>query len=599
MKSRIFSCVLSLACLALGCAPFGALGSDAPEPADLIINNAKILTVNSDFATAQAIAIRGGQIVAVGKNRQVDRYKGPDTRVFDVKGKTVLPGLYDGDVHSYEAAVSELSGPAPEFQSLSDIHDYIVKQASQKPAGHWIIIRHVYPTRVAEHRLPTLEELDAAAPQNPLFWDCGFCSLVNTKAYEASGITNGTPDPAGGEIMVDILTSRRTGMLRNAASALKLPPEARITPRQRRDALKNLYALYNQQGITSIAERSACPDAVNLFHQMASSNELSVRINCSPTLKLGSTEEDSIAALNALTNCPKNGMPSGPTGVGDDWVRIGPLGVSVDGELGYGTAYLRTPYGIGPTFRIDEPAYCGIRLTDPVVFNAVYREAALRGWQLGGRCEGDAAVDALLNCYENASFKTNIAGGHFLIMQSALQPNGDWSRSINLGVGASIEPDLLYKDGASLSKILGEKRLHAFMPLKTWFDSGLVIGGGSGHVAGLDPRAGVTPWSPWLGMWITLTRQTEQGDVIHPEECLTREQAVRFYTRNNAWLTRDDASRGSLEPGKLADLIVIDRDILRCPVEDVKDTKVLLTVVGGKIVWQADVPAVADNWPSH
>jgi predicted amidohydrolase YtcJ len=595
MKFRFLTCALSFVFLGLGPAPLAARGADLPAPADLIIENTKVLTVNSNFTVAQAIAVRGDEIVAVGRDRQVERFRGPETRVIDAAGQTVLPGLYDGAVHSYDAAVSELDGPTPAFQSLGDVHDYIVKQAAQKPAGHWIILKHIYPTRLQENRLPTLDELDGAAPQNPLYMDCGSYCLVNSKALEVSKITNGTPNPPGGEIVQEFESHKMTGLLRNARSLLNLPPERVASKRQHREALKSLYQLYNQQGITSIAERCAEPEAIDLFRDLSASNELTVRINCSRVIEPAETREESIEALNALTNTTKGHLACGPTGVGDEWVHIGPLSINVDGELAFGTAYLRTPYGIGPTYQIEAPAYCGVRYPEPNAFRYVYREAALRGWQLSGRCQGDAAADGLLNCFKYTNFKTNITGSHFLISEAGFQPPEAWAMCRDLGAGASIEPALLYKDGASLTKTLGEKRLRGFMALKTWFEEGLIAGGGSGHVAGLDSIASLNPWNPWLGMWITLTRQTEQGGIIHPEECLTREQAIRFYTINNAWLGQEESSKGSLEPGKFADLILVDRDLLKCPLDEFKDTKVLLTIVGGKVVWEGNRPSVADS----
>ena len=163
----------------------------------------------------------------------------------------------------------------------------------------------------------------------------------------------------------------------------------------------------------------------------------------------------------------------------------------------------------------------------------------------------------------------------------------DWATCHHLKLGASLDPICLYKDGDSLTKTIGEDRMKLFMPLKSWFDNGIVIGAGSGHIAKLDSHASMNPWNPWLGMWITLTRQTEKGTVVNPAEALSREQAVRLYTINNAMIGFEEKIKGSLEAGKYADFIMVDRDILKCPVDDVKDTKVLWTMIGGKVVWQA------------
>jgi predicted amidohydrolase YtcJ len=258
----------------------------------------------------------------------------------------------------------------------------------------------------------------------------------------------------------------------------------------------------------------------------------------------------------------------------------------MDGDITIGTAYLRTPWGIGPTYQITEPSERGTLLTDPEILPDLYREAALRGWQLTAHCVGDAAMDSLLNSYTYTQFKADIRQRRCLIGNATFAAVQNWGKCRELGVGAEVQPAWLYKDGANIAKTLGTNRMKLFMPLKSWLERGLTVGGGSDHTAGLDSLTSSNPWNPWLGMWITLTRETQQGTFITPEECLTREQAIRLYTINNAYLHFEDGKKGSIEPGKLADFILIDRDILKCPVEDVKDTKVLLTMVGGKIVWE-------------
>ncbi len=561
------------------------------EMADYIIYNAKVLMVNSNFAVAKALAVRDGRIVAIGKERQLEEYRGPETRMIDAQGRTVMPGLYDADVHSYAAAVSELNGPLPAIDSIEAAQAYIRKQATNKPPGSWIVLKHIYPTRLKEGRLPTKEELDAATTNCAVCWDFGPVAVVNSKALEVSKIDKDTPSRPGGEVVKEPKHHRPTGLLRNAASLLKLPPAARPpTPAQERAALKHLYQLYNAQGITSIAEADTTPAEIDLFRNLSRSNELTVRINCGRPFQPTADADDSIDSLDTLTNAAAGRLPYGPTGAGDDWVRIGPLKTVLDGDLDMGTAYLRAPYGIGPTYMNSELAYRGVLKQDAYVLPQVYLAAAQRGWQLSAHCSGDAALDFLLNCYEQVGFKLDIHDRRFLIEHPDFQAEQDWSRCEKLGVGAVIEPGSLYDDGASLTKTLGTNRLEQFVPFKGWFERGMVAGGGSGHDAGLDSLNGASAWNPWLGMWITLTRETRQGGEINPQERLTREQAVRFYTINNAWLNFEDKAKGSLEPGKLADLIIVDTDIMKCPVDEIRNTRVLLTMVNGKVVWEALQP---------
>jgi predicted amidohydrolase YtcJ len=226
----------------------------------------------------------------------------------------------------------------------------------------------------------------------------------------------------------------------------------------------------------------------------------------------------------------------------------------------------------------------------PEILNPLYLEAAKRGWQLTAHGTGEASPDVLLDCYENIAKELGVEKvreQRFLITHANFSFPENFAKCKRLGISADIQPAWLYKDGASLLKTLGERRMKNFQPLKTWFENDLVIGGGSDHMVQLDSIESTNPWNPWMGIWIAVTRQTERGETDKPTERLTRKQAIRFYTLNSAHLHSEEIIKGSLEPGKLADLILIDRDILKCPAEKIRDTKVLLTMVGGKIVWES------------
>ena len=373
--------------LLLGCVAFyssRAPAANAPEPADIIIYNAKVITAspeptsaqagpvridlnNGRFVTGnptstptQAIAVRGDQIVAVGTQAQLETYKGPNTQMIDAQSRTIMPGLYDSHVHSYKAAVSELNGPRPVVDSIVTAQEFIRRQAAKKPPGSWIIIEGVYPSRLKEGRLPTKSELDEATTNNPVCWHFGNVAVVNSKALQVSGITNGFADPPDGEVVKEPRHLKPTGLLRNASGLLKLPPAPRPpTPQQERAALKHLYQLYNQQGITSIGEKDADTRAIDMFRDLNRSNELTVRITCTRPFPVSANFDDDVALLDSMTNTPHGKLPYGPTGAGDDWVRIGPLETVMDGDLLTATAYLRTPWGIGPTYEIAEPSYSG------------------------------------------------------------------------------------------------------------------------------------------------------------------------------------------------------------------------------------------------
>jgi hypothetical protein len=571
----------------------GAVAQSFVEPADIIIFNTKVITVNSNFAVAQAVAVRDGRIVAVGKDEEIKAYKGLKTRAIDGWGQVVMPGIYDSQVESWKAATDAASSdcPTPALSSIADAQTYIRKQAATNRPGTWIVLDNLFPTRLRENRLPTKAELDAATTNNPVYWNCGLLAVVNSKALVVSKIDDDVTNPPAGEVLRDPKTRKPSGVLRNASSLLKLPRPTHCPDTQQvRQALKHVYELYNRQGITSIGEQNTSPQTIDVLRELSKDHELTVRVNCARSIDIGTNADECADRVDALASAPKGQVPYGPTGVGDDWVRIGPLRTVLDGDIVTGTAYLRTPWGIGPTYQIDHPAYRGHTFLDPFnrgQLSALYTEAAQRGWQLAADATGDAAVDSLLNCYDRVQFNVDIRQRRFLITHANFQSAESWERCKDLGIAAEVSPSLLYKDGSSLINTLGEKRLGIYLPLKTWFDQGLVAGGSSTHVSGLDPLTAVNPWSPWLGIWTAVTRQTEQGVVTHPEQRLTRQQAIRLYTMNNARLYFEEKQKGSLEPGKLADLIMIDNDLLTCPVDDIYKTKVMLTMVDGKVVWQA------------
>ncbi len=559
------------------------------ESADFVITNAQVLTVDAHFSRAQAIAVRGERIVAVGGHRTVSRWIGPGTRVLDAKGRTVMPGLIDSHTHAYRASVSELDGPQPVFRSIAGALDHIRAEAARKPTGTWIVLQRVYPTRLQEGRLPTKAELDAAAPAHPVLWNAGPVCVVNSTALRVSGITRDTPSPPPGEIVKDPQTGEPTGLLREAAQLLKVNTGSRKpTAAEQRAALKHLYRLYNQFGITSIGERRGDPDVIELCRDLAARGELTLRVNLTRILQpVPRTLEEAIRQLDAMTNAPDGHPPYGPSGVGDAWVRIGAFKLWLDGGMLIGTAFMREPWGVGRTYQITDPNYRGILNVPTNILNGLLLAAAQRGWQLTAHCAGEAATDVLLDAYERIQQRMDVRSRRFQITHANFSSAQNLERCRQLGVVCDIQPAWLYKDGASLLRTLGPRRMKWFLPCRTWWRHGVTLAGGSDHMIGLDSLDSTNPWNPWLGMWIALTRQTEFGGVLDPEERLDREQAIRLYTINGAWLTFEEDRKGSLEPGKFADLIMIDRDILSCPVDAIRSTKVLLTMVGGRIVWES------------
>jgi predicted amidohydrolase YtcJ len=552
------------------------------QPADLIVHNGKVLTVDAKFSTAEAVAVRDGKVLAVGTSADVLKLKGEKTRVIDATGNTVMPGLYDSHTHPVGAALSEVGDPIPLLRSIPEVLAHIKARAAELPEGKWIVIRYAFPTRLKEARFPTKAELDSVSPKHPVLYHAGPAGVANSKALEVSGVTRDTKDPPAGQVVKDEKTGEPTGMLRNAYGVLKGVPGGgdSVTAAQKRAAVIKLFGLYNRHGITSIADRNAGRSDLDLYLSLHKENELTLRVNVARSFGAGGSREDVGKRLDALAGADGRG---GPTGAGDEWVRVGPIKLFLDGGMLNGSAYMRKPWPRGDTYQITQDDYRGLLFIKPDQLQVVVEEAVKRKWQVTAHCAGEGGMDVLLDAYEFADKIAPIKPLRFCITHANFPSQLNLERCQRLGVCADVQPAWLYKDGHTLLKVLGPERMRWFQPYQSWLKY-TTVGGGSDHMLRFDPLDSTNPWSPWLGMWVALTRSLERGGTHEPTEALTREQAVRLYTINSAFLHNEEKERGSLEVGKLGDLIVLDRDLMTCPVNEVRDITVRATVVGGKVV---------------
>jgi predicted amidohydrolase YtcJ len=578
-----------------------AMQAGADQKSIIVINNAHVLTLDDRSSVGESVAIQGDRIIAVGDTLEVGflaevaaMESGRDVprTVIDAKGRTLLPGLYDSHVHPLGASTSEAKFAIPSFDSIDAVLAFVRDRASKQPVGTWIVARYAFPTRLKEGRLPTRAELDAAAPDHPVLHQAGPAGVANTKALVLSGITRETPDPPAGAIVRDPSTGEATGLLRNAYSVLKgLPDDAYAAKGTDQDAefVRSLFRRYNERGLTSVGDRSASDEAMTVYRALRDRGELTVRVNATRVLKTAPDADLLVIrkAIIALAADGPTGEPNGPTGVGDHFIRVGPLKVFLDGGMLNGTAYMRTPWGVGATYQITEPEYRGLLFVSPPTLALIAEEAARRGWSMTAHIAGEAAMDELLAAYQHAERAVGIRGKRWLMTHANFASAENLRIASELGVGADIQPAWLLKDTRVLRSVLGDERMDWFHPYRRWRDAGVLIGGGSDHMIRMDPIGSTNPWDPWLGMEIAQTRRTEGAGIFRAEEGLTREEMLRFYTIWNAELHGEEKEKGSIEQGKLADLILVDRDPLTCPPNEISQTKVLWTMVGGRIVFDS------------
>jgi predicted amidohydrolase YtcJ len=548
----------------------------AQDP-DAIYYNGAIITMSTAQPGAQAVAIRGDRFTAVGSSAEVLKTAGPRTQKIDLAGKCVVPGIIESHVHPIGAALSEIDGPVPVVHSIAELKDYIQTQDKKLPAGRLIFIPKVYSTRLTDHRYPTRYELDEAAPAREVAADNGYAAVINSALLKKLGITRDTPQPENGRIEKDA-KGEPTGLILGAPQLLRSVRSSRpASDKDRLWALKSMLARYNSVGITSIIDRAEGPEGFRAYQRLYQSRELTARSYITYIIQAQGTPAQVRAEIEHIPFV---------TGWGDDWVRVGSLKTIADGGILIGTAYLREPWG--PNTRIYgyvDPEYRGVLSVPRENLFEMARVAAELGWQMTAHTTGGGATDALLDAYENINRTIPIAGRRFTVTHGNFPDARAIERSKKMGVVYDIQPFWLYLDGPAIKDVFGAERMKDFQPLRSLIDAGIVVGGGSDHMIRFDPREATNPYHPFLGMWIAVTRKMVDGKVVNPEQRITRMEALKMWTWNGAYLMFAETEKGSIEPGKLADLAIITKNYATCPEDEIKDIEALRTVVGGKVVY--------------
>lgn len=566
---------LSMALVGFASQPLPGQGNGPADPADLVVVNARVLTVDATFSTADALAARGGVFTRVGNNEAVRALIGPQTRVIDAKGRTVIPGLIDTHVHALDVAAAEAAQPFRNLKSIEEIQAWVRAEAARTAKAQWIWTPRVFPTRLAGHRFPTRAELDAAAPAHPVAVDYAYAFSLNTAALRAAGITRDTPDPPGGAIVRDA-KGEPTGLVRNVGALLaRFRPASDAPPL---DGLLRVHDRYLETGITSIIERGATRAGFDQYYELRRTNRL--RVRSTVTVRIP-RPDDADQIERFIKSLPFS------FNAGDNWLKLGPVKIVVDGGILIGTSSMREPYGLGAKalYGVDDPHYHGLQTLTPQQINTAFAVAQRLGWQMVAHVTGDAGVDAVLDAIEAAKAATPRADLRHTLLHAYFVHPETAARAAKLGVLVDTQPAWYYKDADALSAALGRERLAHFIGLRTWRTAGVVTAINTDHMFGLDRDEAMNPYNPFLTIYTATTRRTESGAVVSGDEAVTREEALRMMTSEAARFSFDEDKRGTIEPGRLADFVVLDDNILTCPPERLRSIHADLTVVGGRIAF--------------
>lgn len=552
----------AVALAALGLVALGpaACGAPRPDAADLVLVDGEILTMGAP-ATVEALAVSDGRVRAVGTSEEIRRLAGPDTRVVELNGRTVIPGLTDNHYHGIGGGPGvDLTGA----RSLRDVADAIAAFALETAPGELIVTnRDWHEGQLAEHRLPYRDDLDGAAPGQPVVVVRGGHEYVlNSPALARWDIDESTPEVPGGRIG-RYPDGRLNGELVDRAKDLvTLPAAAPPDPAAVLDEMAEEYAALNSRGLTSIRYPGGPPEQYRAIEQLRDQGRLTLRVNYVLRAPRGVNAQP---LADALATWPEMGE-------GDDWLRVGGVKLGVDG--GFEGGLMREPYeepwGEGGTFR-------GLQTVPAERFIENVRELHRRGWRVATHAVGDAAIDLVLEGYEAANADAPINGLRWVVEHGFIPRDDHFPRMRALGLSVTAQ-NHLYVAAPSLVKYWGAQRAAWTTPVRAYLDAGIPVS--------LGTDSPVVPWDPWWMLHHFTTRGTISAGVLDPSQRITREEALEAVTRSYAHLTFEEEEKGTLEVGMAADLVVTSDHVLECEDPCLESMQVDLTVVGGRVVYE-------------
>jgi len=542
--------------------PMIALGQSKPA-ADLIITDAKVWTGDQALPHAEALAILGERIVAVGSNQEVDAWRGRQTKIIDARGKLLVPGFDDAHVHFSNGGAQLDAVQLNDVNNPEEFVRRIGERAKATPQGEWILNGDWDETKWNPPSLPTKQLIDPVTPNTPVFvsrYD-GHMGLANSLALKLAGVTSATQDPPGGTIVRDA-QGNPTGGLKDAAQSFVfkvIPPPSH---EQRLRDIKRALAHAASVGVTSVQDMAVDYGDIAVFSELLDRQELTTRIYAAPLITQGAADQAKIGIRRAF---------------GSPYLRIGAVKAFADGSLGSRTAYFFEPF-------LDQPNNRGL-LSDEMHPISAMRGRMMRadaaGIQICTHAIGDAAISTILDLYTEIEKAHGDADRRFRIEHAQHMAAKDFDRFARLHVIASVQPYHAIDDGRWAEGRIGHDRASRTYAFRTFLNHGVRLAFGTDW--------DVAPLNPTLGLFAAVTRATLDGKNPNgwfPEQKLTITEAVEAYTMGSAYAEFQEMEKGSITPGKLADLVILSDDIFTIDPIKIRDVRVLTTIVGGKVVWE-------------
>lgn len=537
---------------------------------DTIIYNGYLHTVDEENSIAEAVAVKDGIITAVGSNREITALAGKDTVVIDAGGNTVMPGINDSHVHMWESGMLMEGVVTFGIESISELKEEIKKKLKDKKPGEWLQGGGWIESQFKEKRMPVKDDIDDVSPNNPVVIERIFSTCVaNSRALELAGITENTPDPEGGEIG-RYPDGKPNGLLFRTAKQLVrdvMPSafgESQFgSGKEIERVIVNAMNAFINAGITSITEPGVTPAMIRAYQNLRECGNLKIRTNLMPCwhgFAINEKQDFSDRLIGEL------GLY---TGFGDEWLRIGALKMAIDGGLTSKTAWKSWAYK-----GEDKPREVELRL-DISKLDEWVKEAHDAGWSVGIHVMGDTAIEAAVNAMYKAYEANPSKRRHQLI--HAYYPTDDVIEKMKKAdIIAAVQPAFIYNEADGYDTLLPEDKQTEFLPLRKYIDRGVTIASSTDM-----PSA---HYNPFWGIYGALERKGIQGYSLGKEEAVTLDEMLKSMTLNGAYMSGEEDIKGSIEPGKLADIIILDRNIAKESTESIKNTSVIMTMVGGEIL---------------
>jgi predicted amidohydrolase YtcJ len=536
---------------------------------DLIVYNAKVKTMDSSDNIFEAVAVEGDKIAALGKSEDILGLATAETKVINAQGKTLIPGLIDSHTHFASAALTELRGKMLIPQSVEELLDHIKKEIKNKQKGEWLFFRNVYPARLKEGHFPTIEELDEVSPDNPVFVDAAYAGQANSFALKLCNISEAT-DITG--VCRDKISGRLNGLFLGCGHLIKRHinyPEYSVD--EMVEAIEKLQKEYHRVGITSVIDAATSIKAVEAYNKLHDSGKLGTRVVYTQLPQSRDNIKDEVSDFNSRIKVPS------------EWGKSGFLKLFIDGGILTGTAYMRKPYAFRmKLFQHKEEFKGNIGFTrEDLVFWS--QKAYDNGLQMTAHCIGDAALDELLVAYEEVNNINSIEKRRFSVIHADFTDKQVLNKMKDMGIVILSQPIWHYMDGDFMRDVADEETMESFLPYRDIEDIGICVSAGSDHIVKHDPNTACNPYNPFIGMYSMITRKTRNNKELYPAQSVSRHSALKAYTVNGAYASFDEDKKGTLEIGKLADMVILSKDFFTCSEEEIPYITSEITIVGGRI----------------